>query len=60
MEEDRDFYNDDCCKQDKCLGWCIYCKNEVFEGEEVFHLQDLYHKECFIILNTGLEPGIND
>lgn len=64
MDGERDFYGDEPPEQKVCVGYCAYCKNEIFEpslkGEKKVEADGLfYHKECFILENTG-EPGIND
>jgi hypothetical protein len=58
--EEQDFYGDNPPEQKECRGYCIYCKDEVYEGDDVEYKNFLYHKDCFILEQTGMEPGIND
>jgi hypothetical protein len=65
MDGERDFYGDEPTEQKICVGYCAYCKNEIFEpvatkGEKKVEVDGLlYHQECFILENTG-ESGLND
>ena len=59
--EERDFYGDEPQEKAEVIGWCAYCKCEIYEGEHKVEADGLmYHKDCFILENTGSEPGIND
>lgn len=66
MDGERDFYGDEPEAQKVCVGYCFYCKNDIYEpaptkGEKKVEADgELYHQDCFIIVNTGEEPGVND
>ena len=61
MDGERDFYGDEPEQPKECIGYCAYCKCEIFiDNKKVEEDGQLYHKDCFIIVNTGEEPGIND
>jgi hypothetical protein len=58
--EERDFYGDEPVEPKECIGYCAYCKHEIYKDDHVVIEDNLtYHKECFLLENTG-EPGIND
>lgn len=60
MDSERDFYSEDNQQPPICCGFCIYCKEEVIEGDDVFFKGFIYHKDCFILENTNVEPGVWD
>jgi hypothetical protein len=61
MDGERDFYGDNEPTHKECIGYCAYCKDEIFDGDEhVLEADLMFHKSCFLLENTGKEPGIND
>lgn len=61
MEDERNFYEDEPTEGKEVIGYCAYCKVEIFEGDEMVEYKGKkYHKDCFIQEHTGEEPGIND
>ena len=61
MDEERDFYEEPEPEVKEVIGYCFYCKNEIFSGDSVVRCDgNCYHKDCFLLENSNLEPGIND
>ena len=60
MSDERDFFEDDIQETKICQGFCLYCKDEIFGDDFVDFKGYLYHKDCFILENTNLNPGVND
>lgn len=59
--EDRDFYGDIPEEKGECIGYCLYCKSEIFVTEKkVEEDGHMFHKDCYILENTNREEGIND
>ena len=48
VSEERDFFGDEPTHKN-CVGFCIYCKDEIEEGDEVTFKGNLYHKDCFLL-----------
>jgi hypothetical protein len=58
--DEREFY-EDAQEQREVIGYCTYCKCEVYSDEK--NVQEdgkLFHKECYLLENQGQEPGIYD
>ncbi len=61
MNDERDFWEDEQQDPKEIIGYCAYCKTEIYiEDKKVEEDGLLYHKECFILENTNLEKGVND
>lgn len=59
--DERDFYEDEPQEQAEVIGWCNYCKCEIYFGEKkVEEDGKLFHKECYLLENESIEPGVND
>lgn len=58
--DERDFYEDH-HENKQCIGYCTYCKNEIFLGQtKVVEDGLFYHKDCYLLENQEKEPGIFD
>ena len=58
MSDERDFYEEAPAPHD-CVGFCLYCKEAVMEGDDVTYKGFLYHKDCFLLEHTG-EEEVNE
>ena len=61
QNDERDFWEDEPQDKGEVIGYCVYCKCEVYSDER--HVKEdkkLFHRECYLLENQGQEPGIND
>lgn len=58
--DERDFYEEP-HEYKECIGYCTYCKNEIYLGQTKVEEDGLfYHKDCYLLDNKDKEPGIYD
>ena len=63
MNEERDFWGDNEEKETReVIGYCIHCKDPIYENDKYVTFENqLYHKECFILLfGDGEEEIANE
>ena len=45
-------------KDHNSIGWCLYCKNEIYEGEDyVVRRGNFYHVDCYDLIESDSFGG---
>ena len=57
MDNDtQDFYGDNSEDEKEILGYCFYCKDQIYACDKYCLSEGhIYHRECFVLINQELD-----